>query len=428
MLVEIKTPMLPESVSEATVQQWQKQLGQFVARGEIVVMIETDKIALEVPAPNDGVLSEILKSEGDTIYENDVLAQVDTAASQPEKPSSNGEQAPAKTQVEAAGTEQDSDAGDAEQKPVNAPSPAARRLANDHNIDVGTVSGSGKDGRITKQDVQNAVDAKQAQAGPPSPPVDKPAQMPDPPQPAQIPDDSLAQSNLRAVRRQPMSRIRRTIADRLVQAQHTAALLTTFNEVDLTAVMAMRSKYRDSFETKHGARLGFMSFFVKAAVESLKSIPAVNAIIDENDIVHHEYCDIGIAVSSPRGLVVPIIRNAELKSFAQIEQQIASFGERAKSGTLTLDDLAGGTFTITNGGVFGSLVSTPIINPPQSAILGMHKIQQRPVAVEGQVVIRPMMYLALSYDHRIIDGREAVTFLVGIKDSLEDPSRLLLEL
>ena len=411
MSIEIKTPMLPESVSEATVLAWHKNVGDGFRRDELLVEIETEKIVLEVPAPSDGVVDEILKLAGDTIYENDVLAVVSASAQESEElpleiPAQKA------TQDEKTEVEESSTAVKTEEKL----SPAVRRLVDEHGIDVSKVAGSGKEGRVTKADLVNLIESKDTEA--PQKPADDVVKEA---------AKSVAAEG-REVRRQSMSRIRRTIADRLVQAQHTAALLTTFNEVDMSAVMALRKQYRELFENKHDARLGFMSFFVKAAVESLKSIPAVNAIIDGNDIVYHDYYDVGIAVSSPRGLVVPIVRDAHLKGFAQIEQQIRDFGERAKSGTLSLNELSGGTFTITNGGVFGSLLSTPIVNPPQSAILGMHKIQERPVVVNGAIVARPMMYLALTYDHRIIDGREAVTFLIGIKDAIEDPSRLLLEL
>ena len=412
MQVEIKTPMLPESVSEATLLSWKKQPGESVQQDELLIEIETDKIVLEVPAPSNGVLKEVLKAEGDTIYEGDLLAVVDSAAegNGAVEPEPEPEQHEESTEVQDDPSEAATD---------DRHGPAVRRMAAEENLDLDQVEGTGKGGRITKTDLIDG-DQKKAEASPPPPPQTiKPA-------PAVAP--VAAGVDDRSERRQPMSRIRRTIANRLIQAQHGAALLTTFNEVDLSEVIALRKKYRDEFEKKHGAKLGFMSFFVKAAVESLRAIEAVNAIIDGNDIVYHDYCDVGIAVSSPRGLVVPIIRNAEHMSFAQIENQIRDFGERARSGSLSLDELSGGTFTITNGGIFGSLVSTPIINPPQSAILGMHKIQERPVAINGEVVIRPMMYLALTYDHRIIDGREAVTFLVNIKESLEDPSRLLLEL
>ncbi len=415
MQFEIKTPVLPESVSEATMLAWHKSVGETVRRGESLVDIETEKIVLEVPVPNDGVLKEIVKREGETIYADEVIGIIDTDgavsddAAQDEPKAASDESAGA-PEVEAAFA-----------------SPAAKRAASEHSISVDAVDGTGKGGRITKADVLDHV----------RPPSEPPASQPEPARaavPAAAPaltartEPAAAAAGDRAERRQPMSRLRKTIASRLVEAQQSAALLTTFNEVDLSAVMAIRAKHRDSFESKYGVRLGFMSFFVKASVEALKAIPAVNARIDGDDIVYHDYCDVGIAVSSPRGLVVPIVRDAQAKSFGEIETQIRSFGERAGSGSLTMEDLTGGTFTITNGGVFGSLVSTPIVNPPQSAILGMHKIQQRPVAVDGQVEIRPMMYLALTYDHRIIDGREAVTFLVNIKEGLEDPTRLLLEL
>ena len=434
MSTEIKTPMLPESVSEATVLAWHKEVGENFRRDDLLIELETEKIVLEVPAPSDGVLSEIRKPAGETIYEGDVLGVVDAASAPvaeapPAAPAAQG--APASETVQAKIGEVEHVEPQTEQEGASQPaqsaekgghlSPAARRIAAEANIDASEVSGTGKDGRITKGDMLEAADKAGEVKNPVIPmPQTAPVVVADPAPAA----NSSAQ---RSVRRQHMSRLRRTIADRLLHAQHNAALLTTFNEVDMSAVMALRKKYRDDFESKHGARLGFMSFFVKAAVESLKANPAVNAVIDGNDIVYHDYCDVGIAVSSPRGLVVPVLRDAQAMGFSAIEKQIRDFGERAKSGALTLDELTGGTFTITNGGVFGSLVSTPIVNPPQSAILGMHKIQERPVAENGQVVVRPMMYLALTYDHRIIDGREAVTFLVGIKDGLEDPSRLLLE-
>ena len=408
MQFEIKTPSLPESVSEATMLNWHKSVGDAVSRGESLVDIETEKIVLEIPVPEDGVLKEIVKQEGETIYADEVLGILETGIES----------------TEAAQTDEAPEPPAAEPEEPETPfaSPAARRAASEHAVDVENVDGTGKDGRITKGDVLDVVEAQVAEpvAEPaPEPPprsISPPVQEVEPPVPGE-----------RSERRQPMSRIRRTIANRLVASQQTAALLTTFNEVDLSAVMSIRTKYREKFESKHGVRLGFMSFFVKASVEALKAIPAVNASIDGDDIVYRDYCDIGIAVSSPRGLVVPIVRDAQNKSFSGIEQEIRGFGERAASGSLTMQELTGGTFTITNGGVFGSLVSTPIVNPPQSAILGMHKIQQRPIAENGEVVIRPMMYLALTYDHRIIDGREAVTFLVNIKESLEDPTRLLLE-
>lgn len=412
MHVEIKTPMLPESVSEATLLSWKKSPGEFVQQDELLIEIETEKIVLEVPASASGVLRESLKAEGDTIYEGDLLCVIDTA-----------DGAPVTAEPETV-EEPESGGADTSTEPVDdRHGPAVRSITAQGNIDLTKIEGTGKDGRVTKTDLVDQVQPKTEPVKHEVRQEVKPA--PEPPQPEVIREEV---SNDRHERREPMSRIRRTIADRLIQAQHGAALLTTFNEVDLSEVIALRKKFRDEFENKHGARLGFMSFFVKASVESLQSKPAVNAIIQGSDIIYHDYCDVGIAVSSPRGLVVPIIRNAEKMSFSGIENQIRDFGERARTGSLKLEELSGGTFTITNGGIFGSLVSTPIINPPQSAILGMHKIQERPVAINGEVVIRPMMYLALTYDHRIIDGREAVTFLVGIKEALEDPSRLLLQL
>ena len=412
MHVEIKTPMLPESVSEATLLSWKKSPGEFVQQDELLIEIETEKIVLEVPASASGVLRESLKAEGDTIYEGDLLCVIDTEADAPSVTESGPETDGADTSTESA-----------DDVPDDRHGPAVRSIAAQESIDLVKIKGTGKDGRVTKTDLVEQVQAQEALVQQEEKQQVKPAPPSSPPEVAQE-----AVSGDRLERREPMSRIRRTIADRLIQAQHGAALLTTFNEVDLSEVIALRKKFRDEFENKHGARLGFMSFFVKACVESLITNPAVNANIEGSDIVYHDFCDVGIAVSSPRGLVVPIIRNAEEMSFSDIENQIRDFGERARSGSLKLEELSGGTFTITNGGIFGSLVSTPIINPPQSAILGMHKIQERPVAINGEVVIRPMMYLALTYDHRIIDGREAVTFLVGIKEALEDPSRLLLQL
>lgn len=411
MRLEIKTPVFPESVSEGTIETWHKNAGDQVNRDEILVDLETDKVRLEVPAPDSGVLSEIVKSEGETVYSDEVLAFLQVgqaeAVTEPAKP-----ETPSQPAGEPASSATDGYA-----------SPAARRLAHQLGIEPGQIVGTGKAGRITKGDVlEHEANASTDAAAPVAPAA-----------PAASPIESDAQPQAvspgaREERREPMSRLRRTVAARLVESQHSAALLTTFNEVDLTEVMAMRTRHRDAFEAKHGVRLGFMSFFVKASVEALKANQGVNARIDGDDIVYHDYCDIGIAVSSPRGLVVPVLRDAHAKGFGDIEREIREFGEKAKTGSIAIEELTGGTFTITNGGVFGSLVSTPIVNPPQSGILGMHKIQQRPVAVDGEVVVRPMMYLALTYDHRIIDGREAVTFLVSIKESLEDPSRLLLEL
>ena len=419
MRVEIKTPTLPESVSEATVLEWHKEVGDTFRRDEALVDVETEKIVLEVPAPLDGKLVEITRPVGDTVQAEEVLGVLETEVNVSE------------TAAEA--TAEVVPLAEPEADPESASpklSAASLRLVSEHNLSPGDITGTGKDGRITKGDVLKHLEETQSKAPAPKPvPMATPT-APEVAEPPAIVKESVAlqPAGARSERRQPMSRIRQTIASRLLHSQQSAALLTTFNEVDLSQVIELRSRHQDGFEAKHGVRLGFMSFFVKAAVASLKDIPAVNAFIDETDVVYHDYCDVGIAVSSPRGLVVPIVRDAQDKSLADIEKEIRQFGEKAKKGTLTMEELSGGTFTITNGGVFGSLVSTPIVNPPQSAILGMHKIQERPVAVNGQVVIRPMMYLALTYDHRIIDGREAVTFLVGIKESLEDPARLLLEI
>ena len=408
MSVEIKVPMLPESVADATMLHWHVKVGQPVRRDDNLVDIETEKVVLEVPAPRDGVITEILRTEGDTVLADDVIAlfeegpsdSAQTESPVPEETDSVPveDSAPAKEVTPAADT---SSPAATETTRAAAPAgPAVKNLAAIKSVDLSEVQGSGRGGRVLKSDVKAYADS--------SPPV-------------------AATEEAQGIRREPMSRLRKTIAARLIEAQHNAAILTTFNEVDLYEVKSLRARYRDAFEKAHGVRLGFMSFFVKACVEALKRFPIINAAVDGSDIVYHDYCDVGIAVSSPRGLVVPVLRGAEHLGLADIESSIAAFGERAKSGTLSLEDLTGGTFTITNGGVFGSMLSTPILNPPQSAILGMHKIQDRPVAMDGNVVIRPMMYLALSYDHRIIDGSDAVSFLVAIKDALEDPARLLLE-
>jgi len=418
--IEIKVPVLPESIADATMLDWHKTVGDAVRRDENLVDIETDKVVLEVPAPADGVLTEIRCDNGDTVLSGEVIAILDENAAATAKPtpppaSAESVETPATTEpaVVAAATA----ASTADDDPAS--SPAVRRLAREHDLNLNKVTGTGKDGRVLKEDILRYF---QEQASPDTTlPPSEPTAAAESPAIA-----SAVGAEPRGERRQPMSRLRQTIAKRLVESQQTAALLTTFNEVDLHAVSRLRKDYRDEFEKRHGVRLGFMSFFVKASVEALQRFPAVNAYIDGSEIVHHDYCDIGIAVSSPRGLVVPIIRNANSKSFADIETTINNYGKKARDGSLSMDDLTGGTFTITNGGVFGSLLSTPIVNPPQSAILGMHKIQERPMAVNGEIVIRPMMYLALSYDHRIIDGREAVVFLVTIKEMLEDPARLLL--
>ncbi|MFG0849899.1 2-oxoglutarate dehydrogenase complex dihydrolipoyllysine-residue succinyltransferase [Pseudomonas sp. FYR_2] len=407
MAIEIKAPTFPESVADGTVATWHKQPGEAVKRDELIVDIETDKVVLEVLATADGVLGAIVKGEGDTVLSDEVLGSIVEGGAVAAAPAA----APAAAAPAAAAA----DAG--EDDPIAAP--AARKLAEENGIDLAAVAGTGKGGRITKEDVVAAVANKKS--APAAAPAAKPA--------AAAAAPVVVAAGDRTEKRVPMTRLRAKIAERLVEAQSSMAMLTTFNEVDMTEVMALRSKYKDLFEKTHnGVRLGFMSFFVKAATEALKRFPAVNASIDGNDIVYHGYADVGVAVSSDRGLVVPVLRNAESMSLAEIENGIATFGKKARDGKLAIEEMTGGTFTITNGGTFGSMMSTPIVNPPQAAILGMHNIIQRPMAINGQVVIRPMMYLALSYDHRLIDGKEAVTFLVTIKNLLEDPSRLLLDI
>ncbi|MFA5243242.1 MAG: 2-oxoglutarate dehydrogenase complex dihydrolipoyllysine-residue succinyltransferase [Sulfuricella sp.] len=386
MMIELKVPALSESVSEGTLLNWLKKEGEAVAQGENLIDLETDKVVLELPAPQAGVLSRILKQNGEVVRPGEVLALIDSEARVA---------APVKATVV-----------------EPALSPSLRKLAAEHDLDPAQLSGSGRGGRVTREDVLAQLE--------------KPAQPSSASTSAQI--AAPAMSGERPAQRVPMTRLRARVAERLVEAQQTAAILTTFNEVNMQPVMELRGRYKEKFEKKHGIKLGFMSFFVKAAVAALKKFPVVNASIDGSDIVYHGYFDIGIAVGSPRGLVVPVVRDADQLSFAGIEKQIVEFGSRAHDGKLTIEELSGGTFSISNGGVFGSMMSTPILNPPQSAILGMHKTYDRPVAENGQVVIRPMMYLALSYDHRIVDGREAVLFLVAIKEALEDPARLLLEI
>jgi 2-oxoglutarate dehydrogenase E2 component (dihydrolipoamide succinyltransferase) len=427
-IVEVKVPQLSESVSEATMLQWKKQPGEAVAQDEILVEIETDKVVLEVPAPAAGVLAQVIKHDGDTVVADEVIAKIDTEAK-------------AGTAAGATATETAAAAAGAEVKPAPqaAPaaatgssgavaSPAASKLLAEKNLSAEQVSGNGRDGRVTKGDALAAGAA-------PSPAAKAPASAAAPKAAAARP--SLPQVSAqgadawlkdRPEQRVPMSRLRARIAERLLESQQTNAILTTFNEVNMAPVMDLRNKYKDRFEKEHGVKLGFMSFFVKAAVHALKKYPIVNASIDGNDIVYHGYFDIGIAVGSPRGLVVPILRNADQMSVADIEKKIAEFGAKAKDGKLSIDEMTGGTFSISNGGVFGSMLSTPIINPPQSAILGVHATKERAVVENGQIVIRPMNYLAMSYDHRIIDGREAVLSLVAMKEALEDPARLLLDL
>ena len=409
MLIEVKVPQLSESVAEATLLAWHKKVGEAVKRDENLIDIETDKVVLELPAPADGVLSKIVKGDGGTVKAGEVIATIDTEG---------------KAAAPAAAPAKAASAGAPAAAPASKPSaspapamPAARKLAEEKGIDTASVVGSGKGGRVTKADVMDTP------AKTPAVPEARPS-LPQPPAPVSV--DQILSG--RPEQRVPMSRLRVRIAERLVQSQSTAAILTTFNEVNMQPVMELRKKYQERFEKEHGVRLGFMSFFVKAAVHALKKYPIVNASIDGNDIVYHGYFDIGIAVGSPRGLVVPILRDADRMSFAEVEKKIADFGKRAQDGKLMIEELTGGTFSISNGGVFGSMLSTPIINPPQSAILGVHATRERPVAENGQVVIRPVNYLALSYDHRIVDGREAVLSLVAIKEALEDPARMLLDL
>lgn len=410
MKVEIKVPQLPESVSEATLVQWHKKPGEAVARDENLIDLETDKVVLELPAPDAGVITEILIADGATVTAGQVLAILDTEAAAGAV-SETVKQASAEPMAQAAQTAR-KEADDV------AALPAARKMMDEQNIKAADVAGTGRGGRITKDDVAAAakIAASEPKAESKTPTI------------APIPTVSGASPEGRIEQRVAMSRLRQRVAERLVQSQSTAAILTTFNEVNMKPVMDLRAAYRDKFEKTHGVKLGFMSFFVKAAVYALKKFPVVNASIDGTDVVYHGYFDIGIAVGSPRGLVVPILRDADQLSFADIEKQIADFGKRAQDGKLTIEELTGGTFTISNGGIFGSMMSTPIINPPQSAILGVHATKERPIAENGQIVIRPMNYLALSYDHRIIDGRESVLTLVAIKEALEDPSRILLDI
>lgn len=416
MAIEIKAPTFPESVADGTVATWHKKPGDAVKRDELVVDIETDKVVLEVLAEADGVLGDIVKGEGDTVLSGEVLGVLNDGAAPAAKPAEEGQAsaAPAAEQAQSAA----SYGSESADEPML--SPAARKIAEENGLSVNDIKGTGKGGRVTKEDVLNAVEAKK------SAPASKPAAAASKPAVAEPP---VAMEGDRVEKRVPMTRLRARIAERLVDAQSSMAMLTTYNEVNMKPIMDLRNKYKELFEKKHnGIRLGFMSFFVKAATEALRRYPAVNASIDGNDIVYHGYQDIGVAVSSDRGLVVPILRNTEHMGLAQIEGTIAEFGKKARDGKLSMEEMTGGTFTISNGGVFGSLLSSPIVNPPQAAILGMHKIQERPMAVNGQVVILPMMYLALSYDHRLIDGKEAVSFLVAIKDLLEDPARLLLDI
>jgi 2-oxoglutarate dehydrogenase E2 component (dihydrolipoamide succinyltransferase) len=407
MTTEVRVPQLPESVADATLVAWHKNVGDSVARDENLADLETDKVVLEVPAPIAGVIKSLDKTSGATVTSGELLAVIDEQAAVAAAPKA-AQKSESKKATE---TRKSADA-----KPPEAPaalaaaarkeesggklSPAARRLVEENRLSAGEIAGSGRDGRISKSDVAHHLEAAPAQS---------------------------ATTGARVDQRVPMSRLRARIAQRLVEAQATQALLTTFNEIDMQALMALRARYKDAFEKRHGVRLGFMSFFAKACVEALRRFPVVNASVEGGDIVYHEYYDLGVAVSTDRGLIVPVLRDADRMDFAAIEKAVTGFAERARNGTITIEELTGGTFSITNGGVFGSLMSTPIVNAPQSAILGMHKIQDRPVAVDGQIALRPMMYVALTYDHRIIDGREAVQFLVAVKEALEDPARLLLQ-
>ncbi len=405
MTTEVKVPTLGESITEATLGQWLKKPGDAVKADEPIASLETDKVAVEVNAPTDGVIGTLVVAEGDTVQVDAVIATIE-AGGDAVAVKTDGPKAEAKP-AETAGQQAPAQPS----RTSDVLSPSAKRAAGETGVDPSTVAGSGRDGRVTRTDIEGAAAAK-------APSAPAAAQTPPP----------AASSGERREERQRMSRLRQTVAKRLKEAQNTAAMLTTFNDVDMTEVMAARTRYKDLFEKKHGVRLGFMGFFVKAACQALRDVPSVNASIEGDEIVYRDYADISVAVSAPNGLVVPVIRDAQAMSVATIEKTIGDFGRRAKDGTLKMDEMKGGTFTISNGGVFGSLMSTPIINPPQSAVLGLHRIDERPVVLDGQIVARPMMYLALSYDHRLIDGREAVTFLVALKNAIEDPTRLLIDL
>jgi 2-oxoglutarate dehydrogenase E2 component (dihydrolipoamide succinyltransferase) len=404
MTMEVRVPQLPESVADATLVAWHKKVGDSVARDENLADLETDKVVLEVPAPVTGVVKSLEREAGASVTSGQLLAVIDEQASAqaPAKPAPKADARKPAEPKKAESAATPTPAAPRKEESAGKLSPAARRMVEENKLAPASIAGSGRDGRITKSDVAHHLEA-----------------------PQQAP--AAAPAAGRVDQRVPMSRLRARIAQRLVEAQATAALLTTFNEIDMQALMALRARYKEAFEKRHGVRLGFMSFFAKACIEALRRFPVVNASVEGSDIVYHEYYDIGMAVSTDRGLIVPVLRDADRMDFAAIEKAVAGFAERARSGAITIEELTGGTFSITNGGVFGSLMSTPILNAPQSAILGMHKIEERPVAVDGQVVIRPMMYVALTYDHRIIDGREAVQFLVAVKEALEDPARLLLQ-
>ena len=444
-MTDVKVPTLGESITEATLGQWLKKPGDAVKADEPIATLETDKVAVDVPSPVAGTMGEQLVKEGDTVAVGAVIARIGEGgasaeaaapAESPVNPAGPGETPAPKgdsTAPVASESEGDEEADHTDSSGLTL-SPAVRRVVLEHHLDPSKIKGTGKDGRLTKDDVLAAARAQESSPPPPPPqpqqtpppPPPQSAQTPPPPPPQQAP--AAAKPGERREERVRMTRLRQTIATRLKEAQNTAAILTTFNDVDMSAILEARGRYKDLFEKKHGIRLGFMGFFVKAAVLALKDVPSVNASIEGDEIVYRDYVDVSIAVSAPNGLVVPVLRDVQARSFAEIEKGIADFGRRAKDGSLTVDDMKGGTFTISNGGVFGSLLSTPIINPPQSAVLGMHRIEERPVVRDGQIVAKPMMYLALSYDHRLIDGREAVTFLVRMKEAIEDPTRLLIDL
>ncbi len=415
MAIEIKVPVLPESVADATIATWHVKPGESVSRDQNLVDIETDKVVLEVVAPDDGVISEIIKEEGDTVLQEEVIAKFEAGASGDAKAESSDDKKDSSSKEESSKEEKKEEVKEeTSSADLDVLSPAVRRLVAEHNLDPKQIPASGKGGRLTKEDVEKFIKDGGASA--------KSSAS------KQESGSAHVSAGLREEKRVPMTRLRKRIAERLVEAQHTAAILTTFNDINMKEVVDLRARYKEQFEKVHGTRLGFMSFFVKATVEALKRYPAVNASIDGDDIVYHGYYDIGVAVSSPRGLVVPVLRDADTLSLAEIEAKIREFGEKARDNKLTVEDMTGGTFTISNGGVFGSLMATPIINPPQSGILGMNRMEDRPVVINGEIVIRPMMNVALSYDHRIIDGRESVGFLKTIKEFIEDPARMLLDL
>ena len=435
MATEVKVPALGESITEGTLAQWLKKPGEAVAADEPIATLETDKVSVDVPSPTAGVLAETLVNEGDTVEVGAAIARIDenatasAAAPAAEAAAATTNPAGAGENPQLRGSEHAPEPTGNGDEAVTTLSPAVRRAVLEHHVDPSKIRGTGKDGRLTKDDVLAAAEAAKAGGPVHEPEARAPAVQPAAaPAAAPQPAAKAAPTGERHEERVKMTRLRQTIAHRLKEAQNTAALLTTFNDVDMSAVIDARAKYKDLFEKKHGIRLGFMGFFVKAVALAAKDIPSVNASIEGDEIVYHDYLDVSVAVSAPKGLVVPVVRNADRMSFAEIEKTIAAFGKKAKEGSLTVDDMTGGTFTISNGGVFGSLLSTPIINPPQSAVLGMHRIEERPVVKDGQIVAKPMMYLALSYDHRLIDGREAVTFLVRVKEAIEDPTRLLIDL